>query len=219
MSDSQHPILYSFRRCPYAMRARMALYGAGIVFEMRDILLKNKPQAMLEASPKGTVPVLVLPSGKVIDESLDIMHWALGQKDPHGWHLKSDEISAMIAHNDDGFKKALDRYKYPSRFPDEDTSGARDICFNIFKDLNLRLEKGRFLCGPSASMADIAIFPFIRQCAAVDTAWFDGLPFSRLQQWLGMLLETRLFATIMTKYEPWQEGDAPIIIAPMNSAI
>lgn len=205
MMQDIHPILYSFRRCPYAMRARMALYYAGIKWEHREILLKDKPPCMLEYSPKGSVPVMVVPSGQVIDESLDIVLWALEQNDPDGWlpDQHRDDIFTLIERNDGSFKRALDRYKYPNRYPDEDCSGARDECLKVLDDLNKRIENNGHLSGDKTTIADIAIFPFIRQCAHVDRDWFYAIPMPKLQDWLRKHLESALFERVMTKHPIW----------------
>lgn len=211
------PVLYSFRRCPYAIRARMALYKSGQSVELREVDLKDKPGEMLEASPKGTVPVLVLPGGKVLEESLDIMRWALNQNDPDLWLTADPETTDfLITRNDTDFKAALDRYKYPDRFPDEDTSGARDTCLEIMQDLDGRLAEQRYFMGMKLSLADIAIFPFIRQCAFTDRPWFDAQDLSRLQQWCAELLESRVFKGVMGKFAPWRPGDTPVYMAPFN---
>lgn len=213
-TKQKQPVLYSFRRCPYAMRARMALCYAGIAAELREVDLKNKPAAMLEASPKGTVPVLVLPDGTVIDESLDIMYWALGQNDPEGWLAADKEETAFLIERNDGpFKNALDRYKYPNRFPDEDCRPAKDKCEKILKDIDNRLERNGFLLSPHRTLADIALFPFIRQCAFTDKDWFDSLPCPHLQHWLDQNLNSGLFQQVMEKYEVWDEDkeNAPVI--------
>ncbi|MAE51300.1 MAG: glutathione S-transferase [Micavibrio sp.] len=203
------PVLYSFRRCPYAMRARLALYYAGIKLELREIVLRDKPASMIKASPKGTVPVLITAKGHVIDESLDIMHHALAENDPDGWLPHHNK--GLIDTNDHIFKKALDRYKYPGRYPDEDCSGARGQCEDFFKTLNQHLTGNRYLSAPHITLTDMAIFPFIRQCANVDRGWFDALPYPALQQWLDTHLNSDIFAAIMTKYPPWAEGDLPLI--------
>lgn len=203
------PVLYSFRRCPYAMRARLALYYAGIKLELREVILRDKPAHMIEISPKATVPVLQLPDGTVIDESLDIMHYALTQNDPEDW-LK-EKSQNLIQNNDRDFKNALDRYKYPNRYPDEDCSDARDKCEAFFIELNDRLSFHKYLCADKVTLPDMAIFPFIRQCANVDRNWFDALPYAYLQRWLQDRLESDIFTAIMTKYEPWKEGDTPLV--------
>ncbi len=205
------PILYSFRRCPYAMRGRMGLYYAGIICELREVVLRDKPQEMLDISPKGTVPVLQLSDGSILEESLDIMRWALDQNDPDGWRGgDADEINNLIAENDGPFKKALDRYKYPGRYPDEDCSGAREDGEAFLKQLNERLEQHRYLISERISFADIAIFPFIRQFANTDRTWFDGLPYTPLQHWLEAHLQSDLFQAIMPKYDQWHKGNPPL---------
>ena len=210
-------ILYSFRRCPYAIRSRMSLYKAGFIIELREVELKNKPEHMLEASPKGTVPVLILSDGTIIDESLDIMEWALGKNDPDGW-LDADmaKMKFLIDRNDNKFKHALDRYKYPQRFPNEDCSKAREACKEILYDLNIRLEKHQQLLGNNITMADIALFPFIRQCAFVDKEWFSNLPFSHLQKWLQEHLESRLFKVVMVKFKIWSQANKPSLFKPLR---
>mgnify|MGYP003365867862 CR=1 FL=1 len=194
------PILYSFRRCPYAMRARMALTISGVGFDLREIKLSAKPQAMLDVSPKGTVPVLVLPDGTVIDESLDIMRWALMQHDPEGWLGRDDP--ALITANDGGFKQALDRYKYPERYDhDAPTHRMRGLAF--LEVLDHRLSAAGQLCGPSRGLADMAIMPFVRQFAAVDSAWFEAQTLPHLKSWLEGHLQSDLFERIMVRYAPW----------------
>lgn len=196
MSDNA-PILYSFRRCPYAMRARLGLRYAGIRCEHREIILKNKPAEMLEASPKGTVPVMVLSDGKVIDESLDIMKWAAEQHDPQNWREQTN--FDLIQMNDHKFKPQLDRYKYPTRYPDEDCSNAQQNCENYFAHLNGLLAEN----GQLGGLTDYAIFPFIRQCANVKKEWFEGLPYKALQEWLVEHLNSDIFVEIMQKHELW----------------
>jgi len=203
----QHPILYSFRRCPYAMRARMALLVSGQVCELREIVLRNKPQEMLQASPKGTVPVLVLPNGEVIDESLDIMLWALRQHDPEHWLApKIESLAAMlqlIAQNDGDFKHHLDRYKYPDRYENVDPLQHRTAASLFLAMLEERLADHSFLFGTHPLLADIAIFPFTRQFAETDRTWFDAQPWPNLHRWLNYLLSSALFEQAMHKFEPW----------------
>ena len=218
-SDPNLPVLYSFRRCPYAMRARMALAKSGVTVALREVDLKNKPEEMLDASPKGSVPVLVLPDDTVVDESRDIMEWALKENDPDNWLAPGmDTINNFIDHNDKNFKKALDRYKYPNRYPNEDCSWAQDSCLETFKTYEEHLTKNDgFLAGPELSMADIAVFPFVRQCAFVDKDWFDNLDLPRLQRWLKDRLESPLFKMIMLKTEPWASGQTPVYMAATKS--
>ena len=198
-----YPTLYSYRRCPYAMRARMALFVAGVQCQVHEIDFKDKPAAMVEASPKATVPVLITLDGNVIDESLDVMLWALSQNDPESWLHKQDISLKLIAQNDGTFKKALDRYKYANRFPEEDCSDAREqaslFLYELDALLNQNSELG--LVGNTPFLADIAIFPFIRQFANVDKAWFDAQNFNVLQQWLKIHTQSKLFHDIFSKKE------------------
>jgi len=200
------PILYSYRRCPYAMRARMALWAAQVQLEVREVSLRDKPAHLLQISPKGTVPVLQLPDGTVLEQSLDIMQWALAQHDPQGW-LNSDceAVNHFISINDGDFKKALDRYKYPERYPEQAQLASRQQGEQFLQMLETALQQHRFLLGDSASMADVAIFPFIRQFAAVDGEWFAGSAYPRLRAWLEEWLESPLFAEIMQKFPTYTE--------------
>lgn len=198
------PILYSYRRCPYAMRARMALRYANIAVQIIEISLRDKPSAMLQASPKGTVPVLVLTDGRVIEQSLEIMDWALNQTDPLNWAYDNqpsvqDEMQKLIAYNDSDFKAALDRYKYPERYPGHNAEVYRAQGEQFLQQLENKLNQQRFLLGERISKADIAIFPFIRQFARVDQTWFNTSPYPRLQAWLSHLCESELFQQIMQK--------------------
>jgi glutathione S-transferase len=202
---SASPILYSFRRCPYAMRARMAIAVSGVRVALREVVLRDKPAALIAASPKATVPVLVLGGGEVIDESLAIMHWALSQHDPFGWLSGDDQ--ALISKNDGPFKAALDRYKYPHRYGLEDATPHRAEGMRFIVVLDERLSRTPFLTDGAARMADIAIFPFVRQFAATDPTWFADQPVSAVQRWLSALAGTNLFETIMTKYPQWHAGD------------
>lgn len=202
------PILYSFRRCPYAMRARMAVAVSGVTVELREVVLRDKPPEMLEASPKGTVPVLLLPDGGVLEESLDIMRWALSQGDPEGWLAHDDQN--LVSASDGPFKQALDRYKYPHRYDLIDGSAHRDAALMHLDALDTLLAAAPYLGGAGPAFTDIALFPFVRQFAATDTEWFAALPLPALQRWLSALIESDLFATIMTRYPQWKEGDAPV---------
>lgn len=191
------PTLYSYRRCPYAMRARMALKYAGIAVEAVEISLKDKPTKMLQASPKGTVPVLITEDGTVIEESLQIMHWALALNDPDNW-LASD-AKDLISENDGAFKQALDRYKYAIRFPEKPAATHRaDGEVFLFKLENI-LHHQCFLSGKNIGLTDIAIFPFIRQFAGVDAAWFETAPYPKLCAWLKARVESNLFLSVMQK--------------------
>lgn len=196
-AETLRPILYSFRRCPYAMRVRLALYYTGLDIEIRDIILRDKPQHMLDVSPKGTVPVLILNDGQVLEESLDIMIWAAQQNDPNNWLNKTD--LPLIEINDHNFKAQLDRYKYPTRFPDEDCTKAQQNCDDYFREINARLKQNGQHSGQLGGLTDYAIFPFIRQCANVDTDWFNALPYADLQCWLSAHLGSAIFTKIMRK--------------------
>ena len=212
------PVLYSFRRCPYAMRARMALYASQIDVELREVHLANKPAEMLMVSPKATVPVLVLSNNDVLDESLDIMKWALAIKDPHGWLTafspKSiEQMEALIVENDTVFKQHLDRYKYAERFPDCSAESCRQQGEEFLAKLEQNLTGATYLFGAQPSLADIAIFPFVRQFAAVDRVWFEQSQYLQLQRWLRRLLETRQFSNVMQKFAAWKPGDNPIVFS------
>jgi glutathione S-transferase len=195
------PILYSYRRCPYAMRARMALSYAGISVDIREIALKDKPAHMLQVSPKGTVPVLVLAGGQVIDQSLDIMVWAVQQRDAQGWlAADAEQTQQLIAENDGAFKRNLDRYKYAIRFPEQPAEDYRSAGEQFLAKLELRLQQSDFLFGNTVSLADIAIFPFIRQFAAVDHDWFESTDYIKLKGWLQRLVTSALFEGVMAKH-------------------
>jgi glutathione S-transferase len=205
------PILYSFRRCPYAMRARLALASSGLAYELREVALRSKPAELLAASPKGTVPVLVLPGGEVIDESLDVMLWALRQRDPDGW-LEGDlpSMLALIAGNDGDFKRQLDRYKYPNRYAGEHGGDAQRFAelhraagAAWLASLQLRLREQNFLFGDRASLADMAVLPFVRQFAHTDAAWFAEQPWPQLTEWLAQFEASALYQSVMDKHAPW----------------
>lgn len=193
------PILYSYRRCPYAMRARMALRYAGISVETHEVVLGDKPRHMLAVSPKGTVPVLVLPDGKVIDESLDIMAWALAQQDPDGWLTDNRLFQELITENDGSFKRALDQYKYATRFPEQSAEVYRQQGERFLARLEALLSEHAYLLSEKLTQADVAIFPFIRQFSMVDTDWFAEAPYPHLRQWLAGLLDSELFNAVMQK--------------------
>ncbi len=185
----------------------MAVMVSGVTVELREILLKDKPPEMLTVSPKGTVPVLILPDGRVIEESLDVMHWALRRNDPDGWLDHFD--AAMIAANDGPFKAALDRYKYPYRFGLSDGLSHRQEGLIFLLTLNSILLNQPFLAGSVCGMTDIAVLPFIRQFAATDPDWFAAQPLKNVQCWLDGLLDRPLFHDVMQRYPRWQSGDAP----------
>ncbi|NYH11470.1 glutathione S-transferase [Pseudomonas moraviensis] len=191
--------LYSFRRCPYAMRARMALRYSGVPVEIVEVSLKAKPAEMLAISPKGTVPVLDA-GGQVIDESLEIMRWALAQNDPDDWLLGGDSrIAELIQANDQVFKVHLNRYKYAERYPEQPMEVYRAEGALFLQQLDELLEGRDYLLSGHPSLADIALLPFVRQFAHVDRDWFAQTPYVRLQAWLQRFLESELFTGIMKK--------------------
>lgn len=200
------PVLYSFRRCPYAMRARLAIRCSNIHIELREIDLKNKPAEMLSVSPKATVPVLVCNDKTVIDESLDIMLWALKQNDPQNWlsDTENHEIPVLILQNDTLFKIDLDHYKYADRYPEFSALTYRQQGEVFLEQLEQVLSNQKFLTGNSATLTDIALFPFIRQFAYVDIKWFETAPYPKLRYWLNHWLESELFHSIMKKAPYWQ---------------
>ena len=213
------PILYSFRRCPYAMRARLALLVSGIRCEMREITLAHKPTNMLEASPKGTVPVLVL-KDRVLDQSLDIMHWALGQNDPEGWSTSGqtldEEAHALVRMCDDAFKTHLDRYKYPNRYDLANGLADREAGSAYLDQLNTKLMQSKFLMGAKWSWVDAAIAPFVRQFARTDRAWFDAQAWTALQNWLTQFEQSESFIAVMHRYKIWYEGTKPVAFPPQD---
>ncbi len=203
------PILWSFRRCPYAIRARLAILSAGVQVELREILLRDKPEAFLDTSPSATVPALRMKDG-VLDESLEVMLWALNQNDPArlldmpqaGWDL--------IETNDGPFKAALDHTKYATRYPDLDPATERGKASAHLLKLDAQLNRQRWLFGERPTLADLALLPFVRQFAFIDKPWFDAQPWPNLIGWLNRFLESTSFEQVMTKYPTWSEGDAPV---------
>lgn len=213
MPVKTYPILYSFRRCPYAMRARLALWQSGIQVELREIELKRKPDAMLTVSAKGTVPVLILPDNRVIDESLGIMQWALSQSNERGWMGGGESDGELgirhqelILRNDQEFKKHLDHYKYAVRFPEASEADYRAQGEAFLHTLEELLSIAPFLSGERFGLADAAIAPFIRQFSMVDNAWFDQSPYSKLRAWLREFIESPRFQSVMKKYPRWDAG-------------
>ena len=212
------PVLYSFRRCPYAMRARLALAVSGQACELREVVLRNKPQGLLQASPKATVPVLVLADGQVLDQSLTIMRWALALHDPAHWLAPSEgteaEMLALIAKWDSHFKHTLDRCKYPSRYPDSDASVAQTQAVEWLHCLEVRLTQHPFLFGDHAALADMAIAPFVRQFAGIDASWWGAQPWPHLQAWLARWQASSLFERVMHKLPAWVDGTEGVTFAP-----
>lgn len=203
------PVLYSYRRCPYAMRARMALRYAGIGVEIREISLRDKPTQMLQVSPKGTVPVLVLSDGQVLEQSLQIMDWALAQSDLDDWRYIHDpqaqaHMAELIARNDQQFKAALDRYKYPERYPEKTPQDYRAEGEQFIQSWDALLQQQAYLSGAHIGQADIAIFPFVRQFARVDEQWFNASRYRKLNTWLAEMCASTLFQSVMQKHPVWQ---------------
>jgi glutathione S-transferase len=199
------PILYTFRRCPYAMRARSVLISCGIQCEVREILLKEKPIELLQASPKGTVPVLILPSGEVIEESLDIIQWALKQKPdtpliPSDLQIKED-IENLIQLNDTDFKKNLDTYKYQKENDSKEIARAK--CEDFLKVIEEKLNASNWLFESRLTYGDLAVLPFVRQFSLVEPNWFKDAPYPKLKDWLNQWIQSPLFEQVMQKYKVW----------------
>ncbi|WP_347936013.1 glutathione S-transferase [Amylibacter sp. IMCC11727] len=200
------PILYSFRRCPYAMRARLAVASAGIEVELREIVLRDKAAAFLEASPKGTVPVLV--ADGVVEESIEVMDWALAHSDPEGLLYAGQAARDLVERCETEFKGHLDRFKYAVRYEDVDPEEERTLASVYLRELDGMLADQDYLFGDKIGFADIGIAPFVRQFANTDRAWFNAQGWVRLRDWLDRFVDSDRFASIMTKYPKWEEGDA-----------
>ena len=217
------PILYSFRRCPYAMRARLGLHYSNVTVELREIILREKPPEMLSASRKGTVPVLVFPDGRILDESIDILRWSLSISDPDQWLPKDavllDQMNKLIELNDDEFKVHLDHYKYADRFPQASPEEYRSRGEKFISQLDERLAHAEWLFGVNMTLADIAIFPFVRQFAHVDRDWFYQTDYRNLQKWLDCLLNSTMFKSCMKKIAPWKLGDTMTIFPDLAKNI
>lgn len=197
------PILYSFRRCPYAIRARLAITHAGLEVELREVLLRDKPAALLAISPKGTVPVLQLAEGRVLEQSLDIMRWAMSQCTPEQALPESSDGSALIEQNDGAFKYYLDRYKYADRYPEHSREFYRQQAEPFLQVLEQRLNLTYHLCGNQQSFADMAIVPFIRQFSMVEPVWFAACSYTAVSVWLKTHITNPIFDSVMCKYKPW----------------
>ena len=211
------PVLYSFRRCPYAMRARLALAISGQACELREVSLKAKPPELLAASPKASVPVLVLPGGEVIDQSLDIMRWTLGRSDPGQWLPRAPQSAQVLALIEDcelTFKQHLDRYKYPGRYAGANPLAHRSSAAAWLAALEQQLQTTAWLFGPTPSLADMAIAPFVRQFAQTDPDWFAGQDWPILRVWLNAIVGSALFDSVMHKYPPWHSGADTVFFAP-----
>lgn len=195
------PILYSFRRCPYAIRARLALLYSNSKVELREVVLRDRPPSLLEYSPKGTVPVLVLPNGEILEESMEIMLWCIGKD------MLIGDWQELVELNDNEFKGNLDRYKYPDRFDDViSMEFHRNECLEILNSFDLRLDGG-FLMGNVLSVADLVLVPFIRQFANTDRDWFEQQGIPNVKRWMEEILQSELFSSSMIKYGQWHKGD------------
>ena len=210
------PVFYSFRRCPYCMRAHMALRYCGVKVELREVDLQNYPPQALEISAKATVPVFQLTDGTVIDESWDILKWALTQNDPDHWLGENNEhaldAEILIETNDYSFKEDLDRYKYADRHPEHSQEHYRTSCEEYIEELEDMLSESSYLLADQLSLADIGVFPFVRQFSLVDKEWFDQAPYPRVRQWLNTLIGTELFTVAFQKHELWQQGAPAVYI-------
>jgi len=210
------PVLYSFRRCPYCMRAHMALKNTGIKIELREVALSNLPAPLLKLSSEETVPVLHLPNDEVFSESWEIVKWALLQNDPDNWlgnenkHALDAEI--LIETNDFSFKADLDRYKYADRHPEQSQDEYREACEEFIEELEDMLSEYSYLLGDQISLADIGVFPFVRQFSLVDKDWFDQSQYSKVQNWLQRLIDSPLFQEIFQKHPLWQADDTAVYI-------
>ena len=209
MTHQIKPIFWSFRRCPYAMRARLAVKSSGIKVHLREILLRDKPDEFLQASQKGTVPVLEVGDGQVIDESLDVMFWALSQSDPEGWldiyHTDKDAVEQHLSPLDTDFKFHLDRYKYATRYDDVDEKIHRQEAVIFLESWNEKLTNQTALSGSNNGFLDYATLPFVRQFRIADMQWFDAQDWPALHLWLQTFLNSERFASVMTKYAPWKD--------------
>ena len=206
-----NPILYSFRRCPYAIRARRVLTYMEVSVELREVLLNERPQSLYRISSKGPVPVLLLDDGKVLDESLDIMRWAIKQGEQKLYEDKLNEQNQLIKYNDTKFKYWLDKYKYHVRYLEHSKEYYQRECSKTLAEYDMRLRENAYLLGDRIRLADIAIFPFIRQCANVDQNWFKN-KYLYLDQWLEIWKQSRVFKSVMIKYNQWKVGDELLIV-------
>ena len=209
----KYPILYSFRRCPYAMRARMAIYQANIKCEYREVLLKDKPASMISLSSKGTVPVLLTPDDLIIDQSLDVMLWALHQDDPDDWLNEDGSLGqSLVERNDNEFKYYLDRYKYHVGYPEYSQEYYRDKTRDYLDQLEkcLNDNQGAALTADHMSFSDVSIFPFIRQFANVDLDWFKSSSYQLLNCWYNKIEQSDLFKDCMKKHKQWSPEQSPV---------
>lgn len=216
------PILYSFRRCPYAIRARLALCQAGVSVELREVDLKHKPAALLALSPAATVPVLDAGDGAVLVHSLDILRWALGHNDPDAWLTRGDPAvnQHLVDTNDGDFKQALDRYKYANRHPQRTQADYReDAVACLIAPLETALAGQGYLGGDRPCWADAAIFPFVRQFAGVDAAWWHTAPWPATRGWLERWQQGSLFAVCMDKVAVWAPSSSAVLFPPGSGMV
>jgi len=214
------PILYSLRNCPYAMRARIAIFKAKQTVYLRDLVLSNKPSEMMKASPKGTVPVLVLANGTVIEESLEVMLWAFQQADPDNLmhnHINNAQSDMLMLINefDTDFKTALEQYKCAKRYQEKNIIQQRELCQQYLERLEQRLTKHLFLMSDKESLADIALLPFIRQFAKVERQWYLQSPYPNVRQWLNNYLQSPMFTKVMATHPLWADNHEDILLFKM----
>ncbi|MEZ9819439.1 glutathione S-transferase [Shewanella sp. 10N.286.45.A1] len=212
------PVLYSLRNCPYAMRARMAIYASGQQVHLRDLVLSDKPAEMLQASPKGTVPVLVTTDEKVIDESLAVMLWAFKQSDPQHYLDAStpaalDDMLKLINLFDNEFKGHLEKYRSSKRYHEPSLTEDRQQCERYLVELESRLTRHQYLMSDKPSLADLALVPFIRQFGRVERQWYLQAPYPKLRQWLNSYLQSRMFSKVMTQYPMWLDTKQDIVFS------
>jgi glutathione S-transferase len=205
------PILYSLRHCPFAMRARLAIFKSKEAVELRDVELTNKPLAMLNASPKGTVPILVVAPSQIIDESLDVMLWILRKSDPDNLLSNLSDLLAFINVYDSEFKPCIERYKAAKRYHEPNVNDCREACEVHIQDLEKRLSEHAYIFGERESLADIAILPFIRQFAKVERQWYVQSSYVNVKRWLNAYLQSRMFNKVMAQYSVWEEGSEVVI--------
>lgn len=210
------PVLYSFRRCPYCMRAHMALKNSGINVELREVDLDNMPEEALKISDKATVPILVMTDGTYIDESWDIVKWAVEQNDPDNWAGENKEYlldaEMLVETNDFSFKDDLDHYKYADRYPEQKVEEYRLACEEFLEELEEMLADNNYLLADHLTLADIGVFPFIRQFSLVDKDWFDQSPYDNVRRWLVQIIGSTLFQAVFEKHDLWQAGDRAIYL-------
>lgn len=214
-ANFSYPVLYSSRKNPFAIRARMALFQSGHTIELREIDPKNPPDDVLDHTDDPSVPIFIPSPSTVLDDSVDIMEWALNKKDPDFWLVGDKaEMTFLIERNDEKFTPVLDRMRHPKRYDKVEVQWAKDVALSMFEDLEDRLDGQRYLLGAQLSLADIALFPFILRFKAIDFAMFEGLPYTRIHQWLAELSSHKAFESVMGKMNIWTPGDPPILLAP-----